>query len=501
MDNFLIYLAESGISLFLFFSVYWFFLRKDTFFSFNRSFLLLSVPISLLIPFLDLSFLGINFTIFQSHQISTTGFEATTSDPESTFGLKEFFMLIYVQGIVFLTIRFLYQIFKLVFLIKKFCIKKQDGFKIIVTDNKYSPFSFFNYIFINQKNFSADNYERILAHEKIHIKQFHSFDLLLSEFLIIFQWFNPFVWPYKSALKETHEYLADEGVIAQGFSTAKYQMLIFEQLVGVKLFEFANNFNDSQIKRRLKMMTKNKSKNWRKLKVLTAVPVVLLLVVAFSTPPEIEAVTSEDLIISQPGLTEDQQVSDQDKKKKEKMKQEKLIADKKAKYLKEIWTKVDKKLADKSLSKKEREELLKKKISIETEIKMVNSPSRKKADFNGSNNLLAERKAIEKKLASKDLSKKDKIILSDKLKKIEVTLKKQQMADEKKMYINKNNSLVAERKAIEKKLASGKLSKEQKSELKNKMKKIDQVIKEQEKMEKIKSGDAFPPPPPPPKKN
>ncbi len=282
MTDFFIYLAETGISLSLFFAVYWFFLRKQTFFSFNRFFLLISIPISLFIPFLDFSFLGINIFSFQSTSGGLSGFDTVAKNQVSSFSLLNIFIAIYLLGVIFLATRFVYQLFKLLFLINKFGIQKQKNFRIIVSDEKYAPFSFFGFIFVNKNSFSKTNYDKIIAHEKVHIKQLHSLDLLISELLIIFQWFNPFVWPYKNALKETHEYLADEGVIAQGFSKAKYQLLIFEQLVGVKMFEYANNFNDSQIKRRLNMMTKHKSQSWEKLKVLIILPAMFMLVIAFS---------------------------------------------------------------------------------------------------------------------------------------------------------------------------------------------------------------------------
>ena len=130
---------------------------------------------------------------------------------------------------------------------------------VVFVENDLAPSSFFNIIFLNPSNISQSDFNRIIAHELVHIKQFHSIDIILLELITILQWFNPFVWPYKKSLQETHEFLADYGVIAQGFSTAKYQLLMFEQHVGVKLFEFANNFKQSQIKRRITMMSKIKS--------------------------------------------------------------------------------------------------------------------------------------------------------------------------------------------------------------------------------------------------
>jgi hypothetical protein len=123
------------------------------------------------------------------------------------------------------------------------------------------------------------------------------------------------VRPYKKALQETHEYLADDGVIAQGFSAAKYQLLMFEQHVGAKLFEFANNFKQSQIKRRITMMSKMKSKNVAKLKLLLVLPLASLLVLAFADAKPAKTAQHGPA----PGLQEQAAQSQEDVIKKEKI--------------------------------------------------------------------------------------------------------------------------------------------------------------------------------------
>ena len=214
-----------------------------------------------------------------------------------------------------------------------------------------APFSFFNIIFVNKSNTSDDDFRNIISHEMIHIRQYHSIDLIIMELLSIFQWFNPFVWPYKKSLKETHEYLADNAVIAQGCNAAKYQLLIFEQHVGVKLFEFENNFNHSQIKRRITMITKRKSKRWAKFKVLLILPVFSLLVLAFAdsnTNRELDLAKQNDAdkaMLAKEDSQDSIQAKDQEKtkerkKKKEFAKQKALEETKKIEmYIKELETK------------------------------------------------------------------------------------------------------------------------------------------------------------------
>jgi hypothetical protein len=105
---------------------------------------------------------------------------------------------------------------------------------------------------------------------------------VLAELLAAFQWFNPFVWPYKRSLRETHEYLADRAVIAQGCSLARYQLLIIEQHVGGRLLELASSFRTSQIKRRIVMLSRQETKGLARWKPLLILPLALALVLVFA---------------------------------------------------------------------------------------------------------------------------------------------------------------------------------------------------------------------------
>jgi hypothetical protein len=323
MNNLLLYMVESGICLGLFYLVYWAFLRKETFFAINRFFLMFSVPLSFLIPLINLpSPLKTAPSLEQQHLFAPVSNLQTNS-----FGLMDILWVIYLAGVGFFLARFAYKIALLLLLIKKNGYKKYGRINLVFIDEDSAPFSFFNFFFLNKSNVSQHDLLRIIDHELVHINQHHTLDLIIIELLTIVEWFNPFVRPYKTSLKETHEYLADNHVIAQGCSRAKYQLLIFEQHVGLKLFEFVNNFNHSLIKRRITMMTKGKSKTWAKSKFLLMIPVICFLVLAFANPrpasPTTQAkMTTENALPALdepngPAAAEDQKASD-DKKKKEK---------------------------------------------------------------------------------------------------------------------------------------------------------------------------------------
>jgi hypothetical protein len=328
MTSLIRYLLESAVCLTFFYLVYWAFLRKETFFGLNRLFLIFSLLLSFVIPVLDLP-----SPFFKSMVIpETSGLNLLPAPSGRPWPIAGILLLFYGLGVFFFLIRFAAHLIGLFRIVKKYGRRTVDGMRVVSIDKDFAPFSFLNIIFINSQSLSEPNLRRIIAHEKIHIRQHHSLDILLVELATVLQWFNPFVRPYKKSLQETHEYLADDGVIAQGFNVARYQLLIFEQHVGVKLFEFANNFKQSQIKRRLTMITKIKSKGAAKLKILLIIPLASFLALAFAQPRPADTHQAPDaaeaaVLSGHDASAVNQtpyQVSSEEKLKQEHMKQQKL---------------------------------------------------------------------------------------------------------------------------------------------------------------------------------
>ncbi|MBN1939875.1 MAG: hypothetical protein JW843_09830 [Candidatus Aminicenantes bacterium] len=275
----LTFLAQSGLCLAVFYLAFELFLRRETYFQLNRIFLVSGLWCSLLIPAFRIT------SPFKTLVLPAPDSAALTSGPTSAgFGLVELASVLYAAGAAVLLSRLVLQLLKLRRVIRINGIRRLRGVKIVAVERLFSPFSFFDLVFLNPGPSLDANLRRILAHEQVHIRQKHTLDVLLMEIVLSIQWFNPFVWPYKKALQETHEYLADAGVIAQGFSPVRYQLHMFEQNVGASLFEFGNNFKKSQIKRRIIMLSKMKSPGPARLKLLVALPLVAGLVLAFAQP-------------------------------------------------------------------------------------------------------------------------------------------------------------------------------------------------------------------------
>lgn len=290
MNSIVNYILESGVSLSFLALIYVFFLRKETFFRANRLFLLGSVLFSVVLPLIKLRILSPQSVLLE--EITVTPYQnllgAVTIYSQDFSGSIEQIILstqsliiVYIIGLVFFLARFMYRIFQLVRIIRRNPIQKFDGFKMVVLNDNASPFSFLDYVFVNNSLKQKEGYDRMIAHELEHVKQGHTFDVLILELLSIFQWFNPFMWMLRHAIRENHEYLADQAVLTAGVSRGYYKQLLLSQFVGDQLV-VTNNFNYSLIKNRIKMMSKIKSSKLALTKISIGALVAVALVVVFA---------------------------------------------------------------------------------------------------------------------------------------------------------------------------------------------------------------------------
>ena len=339
MVRFMIYLLETGICLSLLYLAYWLFLRKETYFNFNRVFLVGSIALALLVPALHLSLsipqgstlayparkvvifrssyqvligmLDADFGAEPSSVHSAGGASAeeafgeggtlpaeqrhgTRLGPEveqirsdsgpagRKIGLSNILLIIYIGGVAYFFARFVYLAVRLYLLAKRNRVSRQGGFRMVEIEEDISPFSFFRFLFINHKSFNESELPQVLEHEKAHIRQRHSMDHLFAHGLAVFQWFNPFAWQMRTALKTTHEYIADRQVLNKGIERLDYQALLLKQVIGYHSVELVNNFNLEPIKKRIVMMNKNRSGLPAKLKATLVAPFAILVFFLFA---------------------------------------------------------------------------------------------------------------------------------------------------------------------------------------------------------------------------
>ena len=210
-------------------------------------------------------------------------------------------LLVYVGGILFFVLRHLWSLGRMVRLLRASRRETlKGGITLFVHREKVAPFSWMNMIAVSEEDLE-ENRNTILTHERAHIKNCHSWDLLLAEVCIFLQWFNPAAWLLKQELQTIHEYEADEWVINNGIDAKTYQLLIIKKAVGARLYSIANSFNHSSLKKRITMMIKKKSNPWARLKYLYVLPLATVAVVAFARPEvsnqldEISSVKVNDL--------------------------------------------------------------------------------------------------------------------------------------------------------------------------------------------------------------
>jgi beta-lactamase regulating signal transducer with metallopeptidase domain len=137
--------------------------------------------------------------------------------------------------------------------------------RILAEPDGNLPFSFLRSVFVNPEVFTESELQQVLCHERAHIRQHHTADLLLLEAVKVFQWFNPLIYLYLRELKSVHEYLADEEVLAQGAVKRDYLELLYKQLCVGKFAPVGNSFRHFLTKNRIQMMNqkvKNKVSAW-----------------------------------------------------------------------------------------------------------------------------------------------------------------------------------------------------------------------------------------------
>ena len=173
---------------------------------------------------------------------------------------------IYLSGIGVSCILTVVTIIHLLLLSKRAGIVKINNIKVHIHHNKkLSSFSWLNKIFLLDDAIkdSQENLHILLGHEKAHLEKGHWIDLVLAQAIIILQWFNPAAWYLKKELQRTHEYEADEAVLAAGVDKKSYQMLLIQNISRNRYSGLTDGLNNCSLKKRIMMMEKTKfKKDW-----------------------------------------------------------------------------------------------------------------------------------------------------------------------------------------------------------------------------------------------
>ena len=324
INSFIYYVLESSICLILFLMVYRLLISNLTHFSWMRIYLLISAILSLILPLMILpihwsnsnySFSHLyNFNFLSGNQ-SGVYTEGQPLSPDliykSVSNLQLGLIIVVIAGYI---IGLLYKAFSFARNLRSIqkCIKqnprvREDRFWIVDLNEKVPPFSFFNYIFISNsyQKLSIEELKRIKDHEKVHSQHFHSLDVLFVEFISIIFWFNPLMRYLKKSIQEIHEYIVDEKIAERGKGKKDYAELLLKLASEVKGFSLSAGFSGSQIKRRIVMISRQRSLPGHKFMFIILVPITILLMLSFSfikNPDPLTAQTKQNENVNQSEL-------------------------------------------------------------------------------------------------------------------------------------------------------------------------------------------------------
>ncbi len=271
------YILECIAFQFVFLIIYDFFLKRETFFQWNRAYLIGTYSLSLILPWIKIdafrtavpeTFNGYSELLWNLDQKPVL----LNAEVSQGFSLS-WQEWIFVSGVLLASVWFILKMYRLYRLKHKGTIQYFKDFTQILVPESHVAFSFFKSIFLGDQLVNKE-YDAIISHEMVHIKQRHSLDLLFFELMRIMGWFNPLVYVYQNRIAELHEFIADSKV-PKTERAAHYELLL-SQVFETQNISFVNQFfKSSLIKKRIVMLQKSKSKKVWQLKYFLLVPIVL----------------------------------------------------------------------------------------------------------------------------------------------------------------------------------------------------------------------------------
>ncbi len=271
------YILECIAIQLLFLLIYEFFLKKETFFQWNRVYLIGTYLLSLFLPWIKIEAITATVPkVFQEYPEFLWNLNDTTlimtPSTESKFNISWEYLLLF-GGMLLASLFFGYKLYRIYLLKQRGQIRCFEDFTQIIIENSSMAFSFFKSIFLGDKILGKEH-KNIVQHELVHIKQKHSYDLIFFELMRIVGWFNPLVYLYQSRVSELHEFIADAHV-AKNNKIEQYELLLSEVFQTQNISFINQFFKTSLIKKRIVMLQKAKSKKVWQLKYLLLIPLIM----------------------------------------------------------------------------------------------------------------------------------------------------------------------------------------------------------------------------------
>lgn len=287
------YLLKSALCLALFYSFFILFMKKTTFFRFNRTAFFIGTVLCLLLPLFPISFYGdgvtandlIDKAVYEMVLHLDGGMADGVVVEAGRFSFAAVSVIVYFTGLLAVIVSVGISYVKMSKIIRRSEGQEKNGCRIVVSDMDMPSFSWGRTIVIGRKDMTEN--PAVLTHEMMHVRSWHSLDIIAYSLVTAVQWFNPLVWLAFNELKMLHEYEADELTIQKGIDATKYQLLLVKKAVGDKRFQLANGFNHSKLKNRITMMQKNKTSNWMRFAYILCLPVLFGAMCSFEAKADV----------------------------------------------------------------------------------------------------------------------------------------------------------------------------------------------------------------------
>ncbi len=288
MEPLYVYLLKLSLCLGLGYGFYYSLLRRMTYYHWNRYYLLLFPLFSLLVPVLPFypneALHSLNAVYHITHVLPAGSTVAAGETPQpSGWDFLRVGSLLLIAGYIFFLLRFITRLYSLKRTTRRARLLSDGDIKVYQLEGTEAPFSFYNSIYLDAGLYSEMDLQNIIAHETVHVLEKHTMDMLFTEVLCILQWFNPFAWLLKNAVRQNLEFIADEQVLQNGCNRKNYQYLLLK-VSGAMPQSLANNLLFPSLKKRIHMMNRAKTRRVHLLKFICIVPLACLLLLAFSGP-------------------------------------------------------------------------------------------------------------------------------------------------------------------------------------------------------------------------
>lgn len=288
-----LYIIKSTAILAVLFLFYKLVLENTSIHNFKRLYLLGSLLVSFLIPFITFTnYVEVSSTVTS---YSADNFQNVFFEAEETINYWPIVLwTIYGVGVLFFSLSFLRNLFSITQQIRNNPKYRNGNFINVLLEENIIPHTFFSYIFLNKGQFETDDIPaEVMLHEEAHASQKHSLDIIIIELLKIIFWFNPLIYLMKRSIKLNHEFLADASVLKKGVETSAYQKLLLAFATSNSYCnnltpELAHAINYSSMKKRFSIMKTKTSRRATLVRSLLILPLLSLLIYGFSDTATVE---------------------------------------------------------------------------------------------------------------------------------------------------------------------------------------------------------------------